>query len=107
MISPSVSNPGAPPLPFDDVSNVLCNGCGVYDGPARLSRPPRVVAGGESSHMGVWCGRCRGMEAANAAAVSLLAGWWSLRGPARALAALPNTLPGGAQLAPANATTHR
>jgi len=103
MISPSVSNPGAPPLPFDDVSNVLCNGCGVYDGSLRYSVHPRVVAGRESSRMGIWCGRCRGMEAANAAAVSLLAGWWSLRGPARALAAVRKNLQGGEQPATANA----
>ena len=99
----SVSNLGAPALPVDDVSNVLCNGCGVYDGSLRYSVHPRVVAGRESSHMGIWCGRCRGMEAAKAVAVSLLGGWWSLRGPARTLAAVGKNLQGGEQPATTNA----
>src|SRR5688572_22264089 len=71
----------------DDLAAVSCHGCGVYDASLRHSEHPSVIstliAANESARVGVWCARCRGIEAAKAATISLLAGWWSARGPKR------------------------
>ena len=95
--------PGSPPLPVDELANVVCQGCGMYDATLRYSRHTRVILGRESTRIGIWCARCRGMEAMKAAAVSLLAGWWSLRGPARTIAAVRANLQGGDQQPTTNA----
>ncbi|HXH39644.1 MAG TPA: hypothetical protein VNN08_13515 [Thermoanaerobaculia bacterium] len=88
-------------LPYDDVSTVRCQGCGVSDGSLRYSAHPAVVSVGvktnESARVGIWCARCRGIEAAKATAISLLAGWWSLRGPKATFAAVQTNLKGGEQ----------
>jgi len=90
-----------------DVANVFCHRCGVYDASLRHSEHPRVVsnlvAANRSTRVGIWCARCRGIEAAKATAVSLLAGWWSLRGPALTVAAIRANLAGGEQQPTANA----
>ena len=93
----------SPPLPVDDLANVVCQGCGMYDATLRYSKHTRVILGRESTRIGIWCARCRGMEAMRAAAVSLLAGWWSPRGPARTIAAVRMNLQGGEQQPTTNA----
>lgn len=88
-------------LPFDDVSTVCCQGCAVCDSSLRYSAHPSVVSTvvktSESARVGIWCARCRGIEAAKATAISLFAGWWSLRGPAATVAAVRSNLKGGDQ----------
>jgi hypothetical protein len=88
-------------LPVQDVSSICCVGCGGYDASLRYSSHRVVVStlvsAAESAHGGIWCARCRGLEAARATAISLLAGWWSPRGPAKTLAALRSNLKGGDQ----------
>jgi hypothetical protein len=88
-------------LPFDDVSTVCCQGCTSYDGSLRYSAHPAVVSvvvsASESARVGVWCARCRGIEATKATAISLVAGWWSLRGPKATVAAVRSNLKGGEQ----------
>ena len=79
----------------------------MYDVTLRHSTHPKVVStlvkANESARVGIWCARCRGTEAAKATAISLLAGWWSLRGPKLTLAAVRTNLRGGEQSATTNA----
>jgi hypothetical protein len=86
-------------LPFDDVANVFCHTCRMCDGSLRYSEHPRVISTllrtSTSRRVGIWCARCRGIEAAKAAAVSIVAGWWSARGPMETIAALRANLAGG------------
>lgn len=96
----------APDLPVDDLSSLSCNACGLYDATLRQSAHPSVVSVGvsrESARVGIFCARCRGIAAAKAAAISLLAGWWSLRGPKLTIAAVRDNLGGGKQSASSNA----
>jgi hypothetical protein len=92
--------PPAQALPID-LSTVCCGRCGVYDASLRCSSHRWVVSSlvkaSENAHVGIWCARCRGIEAAKATAISLLAGWWSLRGPGATLAAVRANLKGGEQ----------
>ncbi|HEV7237602.1 MAG TPA: hypothetical protein VGQ36_00045 [Thermoanaerobaculia bacterium] len=92
---------------MDDLSSLSCHRCGVYDASLRQSTHPSVVsvfvAAKQRARVGIWCSRCRGIEAAMATAVSLLAGWWSVRGPALTIAAIRANLDGGQQSASNNA----
>jgi hypothetical protein len=92
---------------MDEFADTNCQACGVYDASLRQSIHPVVVStltdAGESARVGIWCARCRGIEATKAAAVSLFAGWWSWHGPKRTIAALQTNLRGGEQRATANA----
>jgi hypothetical protein len=91
----------------DDLAAVSCHACGVYDASLRHSVHPSVVStlvrANESARVGIWCARCRGIEAAKAATISLLAGWWSIRGPGLTIAALRTNLRGGDQRPGTNA----
>lgn len=91
----------------DDLTAVSCHACGVYDASLRHSEHPSVistlVAANVSARVGIWCARCRGIESAKAAAITLLAGWWSLRGPKLTIDALRTNLSGGKQHASTNA----
>ena len=92
---------------LDDLSAVSCQGCGVYDASLRCSSHPVVVSvivtANQSARTGIWCARCRNIESAKAAAITVLAGWWSLRGPALTIAALKANLKGGDQNVVTNA----
>lgn len=91
----------------DDLSNVCCQSCEIYDASLRCSSHPSVVSlivtSNQSSHVGIFCARCRAIESAKAMAISLLAGWWSLQGPALTIAAVRANAQGGEQSASANA----
>lgn len=99
--------PFTPELPVEDLSSVSCGGCGLYDATLRYSSHPTVIStivtASESARVGIWCARCRGIEAAKATAVTVLAGWWSVRGPKLAIAAIQANLAGGRQTAGTNA----
>jgi len=92
---------------IDDLSTVSCQSCGVYDASLRCSSHPAVVSvfvtANQSASAGIWCARCRAIESAKAAAITLLGGWWSLRGPALTIAAVRANLGGGEQNAVTNA----
>jgi hypothetical protein len=92
---------------IDDLATVSCQGCGVYDASLRCSSHPVVVSllvtANQSANTGVWCARCRAIESAKAAAITLLGGWWSLRGPALTIAAVRANLAGGEQNVVTNA----
>jgi len=92
---------------IEDLSAVSCQSCGVYDASLRCSGHPVVVSvlvtANQSARTGVWCARCRAIESAKAAAITLLAGWWSLRGPALTIAAVRANLTGGQQNVVTNA----
>ena len=91
----------------EELAEVSCHACGVYDASLRHSMHPSVistiVSANESARVGIWCAKCRGMEAAKAAVISLLAGWWSVRGPKLTIAALRANLRGGEQKPSTNA----
>jgi hypothetical protein len=91
----------------DELTDVSCHACGVYDASLRHSAHPAiismVVSANESARVGIWCAKCRSIEAAKAAAISLLAGWWSARGPKLTIAALRANLRGGEQKPSTNA----
>jgi hypothetical protein len=99
--------PGEQDLPVEDLSTVCCDGCGICDASLRYSEHPTVISSlvraDESARVGIWCARCRGIVAAKATAVSLLAGWWSVRGPMLTIAAIRANLRGGRQTASTNA----
>jgi hypothetical protein len=65
-------------MKIDDLSTVSCQGCGVYDASLRCSSHPTVVSvlvtANQSACVGIWCARCRAIESAKAAAITLLAG---------------------------------
>lgn len=86
-------------LPLEDLSSASCHGCRTYDASLRHSVHPVVVstltAARASSRIGIWCAKCRGLESAKAIAISLLAGWWSVRGPALTIEAIRTNLGGG------------
>lgn len=92
---------------IEDLSTVACQSCGVYDASLRCSEHPVVVSmlviANQSASTGIWCARCRAIESAKAAAVTLLGGWWSLRGPKLTIAAVRANLGGGEQNVVANA----
>lgn len=94
-------------LPVEDLSSLSCHGCGSYDASLRHSAHPVVVsiilAANQRSRIGIWCARCRGLEAAKATAISLFAGWWSARGPRLTISAIRTNLAGGQQSAGTNA----
>jgi len=92
---------------IDDLSAVSCQSCGVYDASLRCSSHPVVVSvlvtANQSANAGIWCARCRAIESVKAAAITLLGGWWSLRGPALTIAAVRANLGGGEQNVVTNA----
>ncbi|GEM_PF-2171210 len=97
---------GSPQSSSIDLANMSCEGCGVYDASLRFSTHPTVISflfgasqGGES---GIWCARCRGIQSAKAAAITALAGWWSIPGLRATIAALKANLNDGEQNATAN-----
>ncbi len=94
-------------LSSDELAEVTCHACGVYDASLRHSLHPTVIStitsANESARVGIWCAKCRGIEATKAAAISLLAGWWSVRGPKLTIAALRDNLRGGQQKPSTNA----
>src|ERR1044072_8781786 len=91
----------------EDLSNVCCENCSLYDASLRASSHPMVISllvkAHQSARVGVFCARCRAIESAKAAAISLVAGWWSLRGPALTIAAVRANARGGDQNATTNA----
>jgi hypothetical protein len=94
-------------LPVEDLSSVSCHACGQYDATLRRSSHPSVVSvlvtSNASSRVGIWCARCRGIESAKATAISLIAGWWGVRGPKLTIHAIRANLAGGEQSAGNNA----
>lgn len=94
-------------LSFDDVSNISCNSCGMYDASLRYSEHPSVTSilidATESRRVGIFCARCRGLASAKATAISLLLGWWSLQGPKLTIGAIRDNLKAGEQLPATNA----
>src|SRR5258706_9179332 len=86
-------------LPVEDVSDVRCQECGIYDASLRYSEHAQVISmlvtTGGSTRLGIWCSRCRAIEATKALAVSLVAGWWSPRGPKATITAIRTNLDGG------------
>jgi len=92
---------------IDDLSTVSCQSCGVYDASLRASSHPTVVSvlvtAAQSANAGIFCARCRAIESVKATAITLLAGWWSLRGPALTIAAIRANIDGGEQNATTNA----
>jgi hypothetical protein len=94
-------------LSSEELLSVSCHGCGSYEPSLRQSTHPTVIStlvkASQTARAGIWCARCRGIEAAKATMVSLLAGWWSLRGPMLTIAALRTNLLGGAQRPTTNA----
>jgi len=94
-------------LAITDPSSIRCDTCGVYDPSLRYSTHPTIlsflVGSIDSSRVGLRCGRCRGIQSARAIAITLIAGWWSLRGPKLTIEAIRANLKGGAQQAATNA----
>ena len=92
---------------IDDLSTVSCQSCGVYDASLRASSHPTVVSvlvtAAQSANAGIFCARCRAIESVKATAITLLAGWWSLRGPALTIAAIRANIDGGEQNSTTNA----
>lgn len=92
---------------LNDLSTVSCQSCGVYDASLRCSAHPTVVSvivtAAQSANSGIFCARCRAIESVKATAITLLGGWWSLRGPALTIAAIRANLQGGEQNATTNA----
>lgn len=99
--------PAARVLAITDPSSIRCDTCGVYDPSLRYSSHPTIlsflVSSIDASRLGLRCARCRGIQSTRAIAVSLLAGWWSLRGPKLTLEAIRANLNGGVQQTVTNA----
>ncbi len=98
---------GSPQSSSIDLANISCESCGVYDATLRFSSHPTVIsfliAASESAPSGIWCARCRGIQSAKAAAVTVIAGWWSVPGVRATIPALKANLNDGEQNATANA----
>jgi hypothetical protein len=88
-------------LPVQDLASLSCEACGLYDASIRCSTHPTVksafVLVDESAPKRILCEKCRAIASAKALAVSMLAGWWSLRGPQLTVAAIRHNLRGGLQ----------
>jgi len=98
---------GSPQNSAIDLANVSCEGCGVYDATLRFSSHPIVmsflIGASQTAQSGIWCARCRGIQSAKAAAITVIAGWWSVPGIQATIPALKANLNDGEQNAVANA----
>lgn len=99
--------PLAKALSAVDPSTLHCEACSVYDPSLRCSSHPTIlsflVGTTDKARAGLWCARCRALQAMKAIAISLVAGWWSPRGPKLTFDALRANLKGGVQQPAVNA----
>jgi hypothetical protein len=105
-LQPSVPEPGVDPTPLLD-----CDRCGRRDETLRRSRHPYVISSIRSARSvatsGLFCVRCRSIESAEAMLISIVAGWWSLKGPLLTFPAIATNLSGGEVDPRLNAELHR
>jgi hypothetical protein len=106
-VQPSVPETGveAPPQVLD------CDRCGRRDETLRRSRHPYVISSIRSARSvatsGVFCVRCRSIESAEAMLISIVAGWWSLKGPLLTARSIATNLSGGEIDSRLSAELHR